>query len=179
MKKRTAFGVAIVVILALALGALGGYLAAQSTTNQSTTAQVTQLSDGKPHIVSASTLTHLAPIIGIAYWAGERPDSKIALTVTESTIYVRYLRPTAAADSAKPTLTVATYRNIDGFGSLTAQSTASHAQSGAVIAVKATDPLSTYFAFPSSTFEVEVYSPMSGESTKLVNNGSVTPITAR
>lgn len=179
MKKRTVLGIAAVVILALALGALGGYVAAVATTNQSATAQVAQLSDGKPHIVSSSTLAQLAPVIGVAYWAGERPDTKIALTVTESTIYVRYVSPTAAADSAKPALTVATYRNIDGYASLAAQTTASHAQSGAVIAVKGSDPLSTYFAFPSSTFEVEVYSPMSGESTKLVNNGSITPVASR
>ncbi len=179
MKKRTVFGITAVVILALVLGALGGYLAATTTTNQSAAAQVTQLSDGKPHIVSPSTLTQLAPVIGVAYWAGERPDTKIALTVTESTIYVRYLSPSAAADSAKPALTVATYRDINGYESLAAQSTASQAQSGAVIAVKDSDPLSTYFAFPSSTFEVEVYSPMSGESTKLVNDGSITPIASR
>lgn len=179
MKKRTAWGIAAVVVLALALGGLGGYLAAVSTTNRSAAAQIAQLTDGKPHIVSATTLSEVSPLIGVAYWAGERPNTKLALTVTQSTIYVRYLAPDAAANSTKPTLTIATYRDIDGYESLAAQSGSAHAQSGAVIAVKASDPLSTYFAFPNSTFQVEVFSPASGESTKMVNNGAVTPIVSR
>lgn len=179
MKKRSILAVVAVVVLALGLGALGGYVAALAAPGNRAVDQLSGFRDSKPHIVSATTLSQLAPVIGTSYWAGQRPDTEIALTVTQAAIYVRYLPASAAPDSKKPVLTVATYRDLDGYGALTSQAAAVKARSGAIIAATASDPLSTYFAFPNSTFEVEVYSPMSGESRKLVNDGSVTPVPSR
>ncbi len=133
----------------------------------------------QPVIVSEEQLLEVANAHYPLYWAGERPDTDIELTVTSAGgAFVRYLPDGATAGADSEYLTVGTYYAVDGYSSLAAvdPSTAeiSEAQSGAVMVTFNSDPKSTYFSFPRAAFQVEVFSPTADEASTLVGDGSIT-----
>lgn len=133
---------------------------------------------GVPTIVSPEQLKELAGVRYPLYWAGDRPGTQLELTVTaRNGVFVRYLPASVSAGAPGKYLTIATYESIDGYDALRGASKrgadVGMAKSGAVIAVFKSRPLSTYFSFPSASFQVEVYSPRPGESERLTDDGDV------
>lgn len=129
-----------------------------------------------PRLVTAEELAAVATDRGPVYWAGEREGQVIELTLGTSATFVRYLAPEAEVGADEPALTVATYRDIDGFGSLEGSESTVMAQSGAIIYAPADNPESVYFAFPGATFQVEVFSPVPDEAATLTDDGAVRPV---
>lgn len=141
--------------------------------------EATPMSSGKPTIVSPAYLHEISPLLGIVYWAGERQDAKIELTVTPESVVIRYLDEDMSAGDEGEALTVATYRNLAGYEALQnlgEGATVTESNSGALIAVPENNAGSTYFAFPNGAFQVEVFSPRAGESFDLVSAGDVLPV---
>jgi hypothetical protein len=172
--------------LVLALGVTGGLVGCtddppttDATSNAPTEAtDAVPVPEGVPTIVTPAELVTFATSRGLVYWAGEVPDHSIELTAGSTATYVRYLPEDAIAASADPALTIATYPDVDGYAALeqldgTATTVAG---SGALIYTPESAPQSVYFAFPGSTFQVEVYSPTEGQALELTNDGSVRPV---
>ncbi|SFS55295.1 hypothetical protein [Saccharopolyspora flava] len=133
---------------------------------------------GTPTIVSTSELEDLAGQHYPLYWAGERPDTKIEVTVTrKNAIFVRYLPQNVPAGDPGQYLTVATYYAINGYEALRGaqedMADVAEAEDGALIAVFHNRSLSTYFSFKNGGFQTEVFSPMIGESKQLTDNGTI------
>lgn len=174
--------------LVLTLGVVGGLAACTGdppTTDAPSTAAPTEsagtvpLAPGVPTIVTPAELVTYATARGLVYWAGEVPDHHIELTAGSAATYVRYLPEDTMAGSDEPALTVATYPDVDGYTALQqldGDATTTVAASGALIYTPESAPASVYFAFPGSTFQVEVYSPTEGQALELTNDGSVRPV---
>ncbi|WP_454050186.1 hypothetical protein [Cellulomonas sp. Marseille-Q8402] len=142
------------------------------------TPSATAVAEGVPTLVTPAELVTFAGSRGLVYWAGEVADHSIEVTAGSAATYVRYLPAGAAAGTDEPALTVATYPDVDGYASLQALDGAGTtvAASGALIFAPESAPSSVYFAFPGSTFQVEVYSPAEGHALELTNGGSVRPV---
>jgi hypothetical protein len=133
-----------------------------------------------PRIVSEAELREFGAINGPVYWAGPKDNVQYELTITNAgTFYLRYLpEGTAVGDPGENFLSVATYPNIDGYDNLVQAgaregATAVLTEGGALIVATPEAPLSTYFSFEGSTFQVEVFSPDEGASMELVKAGTV------
>lgn len=186
-RQKVVLGVAVALLVAIA--GVGGWLLQRGSTGASEasdpgssnvhTAAVTGgIEVGVPTIVTAAQLKQFASDHYPMYWAGNRPDTQIELTVTsKDAIFVRYLPKDAKAGGQRPYLTVATYGDIDGYTALTAAkkrvASVVQGQNGAVIAVFNSRPNSTYFSFKNAGFQVEVFSPKKGESKRLTDDGSI------
>lgn len=179
----------VAIALLVAAGGVGGWLLRGSTENSEVSdsgtggmhaAAVTGgIEVGVPTIVTAAQLEQFASDHYPMYWARERPDTQIELTVTsKDAVFVRYLPKDAKAGDQQQYLTVATYGDIDGYTALTAAkkdvATVVQGQNRAVIAVFKSRPNSTYFSFKNAGFQVEVFSPKKGESERLTDDGSIT-----
>ena len=96
-------------------------------------------------------------------------------------IYIRYLPEGVEAGSEDLFLTVGTYDLLEGYDALTSASKSKAdvvvSESGAAIATFKAAPLSTYFAFPDGTFQVEVFSPKKREARDLTESGAIGLIT--
>lgn len=172
---KVIIGIGVVVLLVAA--GIGGYLLGGDGDADETTAK-DEIRVGVPVIVSVAELEQFAGDHEQVYWAGERPGTHIELTLTaRNGIFVRYLPVDVKAGAKGEYLTVATYSAVEGYRNLaSAKKSAAdvtRTQSGAVVAVFKKQPLSTYFAFPDGAFQIEVYSPVKGESEKLVSDGTV------
>lgn len=178
--RRRVLGVlvAVLAIVAIALTAFFVWPALRPTDSSTTDPSGTGVS--WPAIVTEDELRTFGAANGPVYWAGPKDGVEYELTITESgTFYVRYLTDGAAAgDTSNDFLSVATYPNIDGYDNLVqagAQDDAASTltDSGALIVTTSAAPLSTYFSFEGMGFQVEVYSPDSGGSLALVEDGTV------
>lgn len=170
---RVVGGAAAAVALAV-LAAVVGFAAGAGQDEDEPTGLA--IADGRPHLVSSQELEELGPLLGTIYWAGERNETALELTVLPSTITIRYLPAGATVGAKTEVLTVATYRDVVGYEALEDlgdNATLSQATSGAIIAVPHANPESAYFAFPSGAFQVEVYSPEDGQALELVKLGQV------
>lgn len=171
--------IAGVLIAALIVGVgVAGWLLGRHHDDSSPTSQAAAIKVGVPTIVSPATLKQFAGSHYPLYWAGTRSGTKIELTLTaHNGVFVRYLPTSAQVGTKDEYLTVATYDSIDAYNALTAAkpkvASVTHADSGAAIAVFKERPLSTYFSFPSATFQVEVFSPKAGESKSLTDEGAI------
>ncbi|OLT38639.1 hypothetical protein BJF85_07955 [Saccharomonospora sp. CUA-673] len=133
---------------------------------------------GVPKIVSAEELEEFASKHYPVYWAGERPDSELEVTLTtKNAIFVRYLPEGTEAGSDDQHLTIATYGDIDGYDALSNAdeevADVAEAQGGAIIATFNERPRSTYFSFQNAGFQVEVFSPQEGQSKTLTDEGEI------
>jgi hypothetical protein len=185
LSRKVVLGV--VVALVLVAGGIGGWLLHGSNDNGGSSAAGDSpdgtVKVGVPTIVTPSELQEFASNHNPVYWAGARPGTKLELTLTDKdAIFVRYLPDSAKAGDPKKYLTVGTYGDVDGYDALTAAKSnvadVVHGQNGAVIAVFKKRPLSTYFSFKNAGFQVEVFSPVNGQSKRLTDNGSVTLVGA-
>lgn len=176
--SKVVLGIAIALLVAVA--GVGGWLLHGSNDESSATAPpvTSGIKVGVPTIVSASALEKIAADHYPVYWAGERPGTKLEVTLTsKDAVFVRYLPKSAEAGVQKRYLTIGTYGDIDGYAALTAAkrkiADVVRGQNGAVIAVFKNRPRSTYFSFKNAGFQVEVFSPNGGESKKLTDDGSI------
>jgi hypothetical protein len=135
---------------------------------------------GVPRIVSEKELRAFGVKNGPIYWAGTQSNMQYELTQTANgSVFIRYLPAGASAgDVQRNFLSVATYPIVDGYAQLVQASTAKNAtadetQSGALVVTYSSASNSTYFSFPASNFQVEVFSPAAGESKKLVDAGTI------
>ena len=177
MRTSSKVVVGVGVVLLLLLGGAAGYLLrGDDGTDPAKAAD--EIKVGIPTIVTPAELKEFAGDHDQVYWAGERPDTRIELTLTaRNGIFVRYLPDGVDAGDAGQYLTVATYSAVQGYenlvGAKKSAAKVTRTKSGAVIAVFKKEPLSTYFAFPDGAFQIEVYSPVKGESEKLTSDGTV------
>ena len=170
--------VAVLAIVAIALTAFFVWPALSPTNSSTAGPSATGVS--WPALVTEGELRTFGAANGPVYWAGPKDGVEYELTITESgTFYVRYLTDGAAAgDTSNDFLSVATYPNIDGYDNLVQAGAQDDAVStltdgGALIVTTSAAPLSTYFSFEGVGFQVEVYSPDSGGSLALVEDGTV------
>jgi hypothetical protein len=167
-----------VTVLLVVAAVLGGW-ALRGSDDDGTGSADDSIEVGVPTIVSSSELEKVVGSHDPVYWAGERPDTKLELTMTrKGAVFIRYLPEDAEAGDDQTYLTVGTYSDIDGYDALSAAAPevarVQHAQNGAVIAVFKKQPKSTYFSFEDANFQVEVFSPEKGESQELTDDGSIT-----
>jgi hypothetical protein len=132
---------------------------------------------GQPTIVSGKRLSEIAQYVGPVYWNGVDSHTDYEVTLSPGgTTYVRYVPKGTPAGSKQEYLTVATYHSAHDISSLLtgdASAKRTDAAGGAIIVTTDRAPLSAYFSFPKANFQVEVFSPRSGEAKKLVESGHV------
>lgn len=134
--------------------------------------------------VSADDLGNVADDVDHpVYWAGERDDTKLELTITEAgNVSVRYVaRGADIGTRESPFLTVNTYPVEGGYDALLEASKMPGAEtvpadSGALIVTQSDNPESAYFSFPGQGFQVEVYDPKPGRALEIVGSGVVQPV---
>lgn len=178
-------------MLLVALLAVGGVVLwnllsrpAQPAAADQTISSALGLEPGVPTIVAESELTSLSADVGPVYWAGPREDVQYEVTATgDGSTFIRYLPTDVEAGSDDQFLTVGTYSAIDGYTALSSanedDADVIKTDSGAVVVTFAEAPLSTYFAFPAGSFQVEVFSPEEGESRELTESGAIGLVSAR
>lgn len=167
----------VAVLLLIAAAGVGGWLLGRHHGAGNTTV-AGGLKPGVPKILTAAQVRQLGAEDGPLYWVGERPGTKLEVTLTSrGGTYIRYLPDDAEVGTKQPYLTIGTYDAIDGYSGLAAakKSDAEVVQgsNGAVIATFKSTPNSTYFAFPNGSFQVEVFSPNAGEARDLTDKGTV------
>jgi hypothetical protein len=134
--------------------------------------------------LSASALSSWAATAGHPiYWAGPEQGYRYELThTTDGRTYIRYLPAGVALGSAAPDyLTVGTYPVKGALSTVRAIGSKSGGSliklpAGGWAAVDPDHPLSTYMAYPSLGYEIEVYAPSSGTARRLVSSGGVGPV---
>ena len=136
--------------------------------------------------VSLAALTALAgSSASPVYWAGPRQGSTYELTKTaDGRAFIRYLPRGVAVGTDKPYLTIGTYPVAGAF--TVANTLARRSGSvklriggGAVAFYDPSSPSNVYFAYPGSSYRVEVYDPSPAEARRLVSSGQVVPVTAQ
>lgn len=173
-QSRFRIGVAIVGVLAIALGAwlaLGGD-------------DDSPAAPGAPEIVSIDALREAVEGPGTpVYWAGEQEGTELELSEPEDgRTYVRYLTDDAEADDPRPNfLTVGTYANKSPVATLKRQSeqaggVLAKAPGGATVYFDRTQPDSVYLAYPGVETQIEVYDPDFKRALELVNSGQIVPV---
>lgn len=176
--RRRRWALVALAVLLLAGIAAFGYVLWQRGGSGNSVAGVPGLRPGVPRIVSLSQLKSFAAEEGPIYWAGPRAGSEYEVTVTtDGSTFVRYLPHGVAAGSRRDFLTVGTYSAIDGYNALVTakmrDADVNVGRSGAVIATFHSAPDSTYFSFPRASFEVEVFSPVAGQSRRMTESGQI------
>ena len=167
------------VVVALGLGVVLAWQALNPTSTSSPEAEATPEASW-PRFVSETELREFGAANGPVYWAGPQDGVQYELTITNTgTFYVRYLPAgVPLGEPGDDFLTVATYPNIDGYDNLVQAgardgATSTLTQGGALIVTTPEAPQSTYFSFEGLGFQVEVFSPDSGASFSLVEDGTV------
>jgi hypothetical protein len=116
------------------------------------------------------------------YWAGPRPDSTYELTKTaDGRVFIRYLPPGVAVGTDKGYLTIGTYPVAHAFAvsrelSQRSGSVKVRITDGGVAFYETKSPANVYFAYPGSSYQIEVYDPSPAEALRLVSSGRVAPI---
>lgn len=192
-RRRGVVGVLLLLALLLGAGLLAlvlwftGVLKSGGTSGTSSRTSVSapagDIPVGVPTVVSLKQLQELAASRGPIYWAGQRKNTKLEVTVTtKGAIFVRYLPQSASAGTKSRYLSIGTYQDGVGYTALTSASAKRanvvRAKTGAVIATFKKQPMSTYFSFPHAAFQVEVYSPTKGQSRRMTDNGQIQLVSA-
>jgi hypothetical protein len=116
------------------------------------------------------------------YWAGPRLGVKYEVSrPEEGRTFVRYLPKGEEAESAKPFLTVGSYKKPDALKSIRELGQ----KPGAVLVniagggagySKGPKATSAYLAFPGVETQVEVYDPKPGKALDLIRSGAIVPV---
>lgn len=140
-----------------------------------------------PPVVLPATLARLRTLAAATdhpvYWAGPRRGMKYELTrASGGRIYIRYLpRGVAIGDRKGRYLIVATYPLANGFQAVQKAASSSGGHQFAIardgLAVwNDSSPTNVYFAYPGSSYQVEVYDPDPARARALVRSGRIRPI---
>jgi hypothetical protein len=141
----------------------------------------------KPAPATAATPASLrslaASVRHPVYWAGARAGFKYELTRTaDGRIYIRYLPAgVAIGDTHANYLAIGTYPVKDAVAAVKGiakrEKTSTLGLSGGGVAVQDRDhPTSVYFAYPGSSYEVEVYDPSPARARQLVLSGQISAV---
>lgn len=171
-------GIGAIVAVGLAAALLAWLLIDRS--DGETAAAPTAPSAGVPEIASLDDLRALADSGETFYWAGVRGGTRIELTATDGTVFIRYLPPNQPAGSAEPVLTVATYPRSNGFEEVTTAAEGENVTTielplGGLAVVDNATGTNVHLAYPDQPYQAEVYSPTAGLARTLVANGTIRP----
>ena len=135
-----------------------------------------------PTETSAQALRELAKRQTI-YWAGERPGTKLELTVTSTgNVFVRYLdKATPIGSKKQDFLTVGTYPASGALALLQHEAARTNAvtrqlNGGGLVMVSKSQPQSVYLAYAGTNYQVEVYDPSAKRALDLILSGAVEPV---
>jgi hypothetical protein len=116
------------------------------------------------------------------YWAGPRLGVKYEVSrPEEGRTFVRYLPKGEKAESAKPFLTVGSYREPGALKSIRELGQKPGAVlvrivGGGAAYTKTSKSTSAYLAFPGVETQVEVYDPKPGKALDLIRSGAIVPV---
>jgi len=135
-------------------------------------------------LVSQAQLEHLAASVSRpVYWAGPKSGFSYELTTTSTgRIFIRYLPGGVKAGDPRPDyLVVGTYAQPDSFADLTQAgkrkgSVALAIDNGGIALLSSKRPSNVYFAYPRTTYQVEVYAPSGDTARRLVLAGQIRPL---
>jgi hypothetical protein len=137
----------------------------------------------RPAVVSLAGLKSFAHTIEHPiYWAGAKQGYAYEVTQTANgNVYVRYLPKGVKAGAPKPYLTVATYPFPNALAALSKGAKGStsgvyHLAGGGLAVVDSSYPKSVHVAFPSSSYQVEVFDPSPSVARSVATSGSVAPL---
>jgi hypothetical protein len=176
-RRHALLGVGAVVALGLVAAFLAWFLIVRANDDE-TSAAPTAPSTAVPEIASLADLRALADSGETFYWAGARSGTRVELTATDGTVFIRYLLPGEPADSTTPALTVATYPRANAFDEVSRAAEGEDATQlelpgGGLAVAGETGDTNVHLAYPGQPYQVEVYSPRAGEALRLVANGTV------
>jgi hypothetical protein len=176
-RRRQLLGIVMVVCIALLAGFLAWLLLVRGDDDSSNAAPATPPA-AVPEIASVARLRALADSGETFYWAGTRSGTRIELTVTDGTVFVRYLPVGEEAGSSSPALTVATYPRANGFDEVSRAAEGENVSTielprGGLAVVDETTGTNVHLAYPDQPYQAEVYSPQAGLARTLVANGTV------
>ena len=172
-------GIAAIIAIGLA-AALVAWLLIDRSDDETSTATPPAQPAGVPEIASLDDLRALADSGETFYWAGVRGGTRIELTATDGTVFIRYLPPDQPAGSGEPVLTVATYPRANGFEEVSNAAEGENVEkidlpSGGLAVVDETTGTNVHLAYPDKPFQAEVYSPRTDLARTLVENGAIRP----
>jgi len=172
-------GIAAIAAIGLAAALIAWLLIDRSDDETSTATSAAQPA-GAPEIASLDDLRALADSGEMFYWAGVRGGTRIELTATDGTVFIRYLPPNQPAGSGEPVLTVATYPRANGFEEVSNAAEGENVEkidlpSGGLAVVDESTGTNVHLAYPDQPFQAEVYSPRADLARTLVENGTIRP----
>jgi hypothetical protein len=116
------------------------------------------------------------------YWLGPKPGFTYELTrLADSEIYIRYLpKGVAVADERPGYESVGTYAAADGLAEAKSaggdDGSSFEIPNGGKAYYSRSSPTNVHFAFPGSSYHVEVFHPVAAQARGLVRSGTVVPI---
>jgi hypothetical protein len=186
-RRPTPWRLVGIVLLAVAVLAVGGALlarvvggksSASTTTTTTTTATVTPFG---PVAVSPAALSAFAKALGRPiYWAGPTAGDTYELTeTTAGDVNARYLPAGVRVGDRR-----ASFRVIGTYpyaGALAALGAVANAQKdrlagGGIVVSTAADPKSAHIAYPGVDYQIEVYDPVPGRAHAIALSGRVRPV---
>jgi len=172
-------GIAAIAAIGLA-AALIAWLLIDRSDDETSTATPAAQPAGVPEIASLDDLRALADSGEMFYWAGVQGGTRIELTATDGTVFIRYLPPNQPAGSGEPVLTVATYPRANGFEEVSNAAEGENVEkidlpSGGLAVVDESTGTNVHLAYPDQPFQAEVYSPRADLARTLVENGTIRP----
>lgn len=176
-RRRVILGVGVIVWVGI-LAALLAWLLIVRPGDDSEAAPVSP--PGVPAVASVADLRALSDSGETFYWAGTRAGTRIELTATDGTVFVRYLPQGEPAGSSAPALTVATYPRANGFAEVSRAARAENVATidlpeGGLAVVDESTGTNVHLAYPDQPYQAEVYSPKAGLARTLVENGTIRP----
>jgi hypothetical protein len=140
----------------------------------------------KPLLKAASiqTLKTIAAVLGHPiYWAGARPGITYELTrTTDGRVYIRYLpKGVKIGDRSASYLIVATYPVQNAYRAVQTAAKEKGAETfdvagGGKAVLNKGAPTNVYLAYPSSSYQIEVFDPKPGRARSLVASGKIRPV---
>lgn len=154
--------------------------AADATDTPVASTPATGITASGPAAVDAAAVIEAAATVGHAvYWAGERGDEALELTLDASgSVFVRYLPAGVEVGAEAPYLTVATYPDANAYANLAEAAKQPGAVSvkyaGGALAVAASKTATNVnFGFEGANIQIEVFSPVPGEAWDLIESGAI------
>ena len=184
-RVKSLLGVGLVVVLALAAGAVAWYVL-RDDDNSSAPPAPTAVASGSvpgagPVAISPAGLRTLQRAIGHPiYWAGRRPGSTYEVTQKrDGTIYVRYLpRGLEVGDTRDDFLIVVTYPYPNALQALrrVEDGKGISVPGGGLALVAEGYERSVHLAYPKVNYQIEVYDPSPEVALQVATSGQVRPV---
>lgn len=186
-KRLTPWWIAGIVLLVVALLALGGVLIAHGsgssstpTTTATTTAAAKAVPIGPVAMSAAALVAFAQALASPIYWAGPTRGDRYELTRTSvGNVFVRYLPPGVQVGDKRPAFSVVgTYPYVGALADLLAVPNAKRdtIAGGGVVLSTTADPKSVHIAYPGVDYQIEVFDPVPGRARQIALSGRVRPV---